>query len=388
MKVPFMDLRAQHDEVRGEIDAVLKDIVDNSSFIGGPRVDDFEKDFAEFCGTEFAVGCASGTDALKLAIMGAGVGAGEVVITVSHTFIATVEAITQVGAIPAFVDIEKTTYNMNPERIREFLLNRCRLGQDGRPVDSGTGCVVSAVLPVHLYGLPVDMKPILELADEHGLAVIEDAAQAHGATYDLNGRYQKVGSFGKTAGFSFYPGKNLGAMGEAGAAVTNDARANRNMRIWRDHGQNQKYSHVSLDGWNGRLDTLQAAVLTIKLEKLNSWNEKRRQAAGWYCERLAGEERIVLPIDPEGRKHVYHLFVVRLPEREKVQQRLSEKGIGTGFHYPIPLHLQPAYADLGMRKGDLPETESAAESIISLPMFPHITEEQVAYVCEELKKCV
>jgi len=381
-----MDLRAQHDEVRGEIDAVLKDIVDHSSFIGGPRVEGFEKAFAGFCGAEFAVGCASGTDALKLGLMGAGVGPGEMVATVANTFIATVEAITQVGAIPRFVDIDGPTYNMDPARLREFLADRCRLGPDGRPVDGESGCSVSAIFPVHLYGLPADMKPILDLAHEYGLAVIEDSAQAHGAAYELDGSYRKVGSFGKTAAFSFYPGKNLGAMGEAGAVVTNDAGANRNMRIWRDHGQSEKYRHVSPDGWNGRLDALQAAVLNIKLKKLDEWNERRRQAAVWYRERLADVDSIVLPVEPEGRKHVYHLFVVRVPDRDKVQEQLTEKGIGTGLHYPVPLHLQHAYRDLGWEGGALPETEAAAQSIISLPMFPHMTESQVDYVCRCLKE--
>lgn len=386
MKIPFVDLRAQHDELKTEIDNAIKDIINHSSFIGGPRVEAFEKHFAGYCGIKYAVGCASGTDALKLALMAAGIGAGDEVCTVSHTFIATAEAITQIGAVPAFVDIDRSTYNMSPEKLRAFLSKGCRLNADDRPVDKKTGRAVSAILPVHLYGLPVDIATILEIAEEYGLTVIEDAAQAHGATCSLNGREKRVGSFGKTAAFSFYPGKNLGAMGEAGAVVTNDEEMAGKMRIWRDHGQSRKYVHDSLEGWNGRLDALQAAILDIKLKKLDAWNDHRRQAAGWYRKRLEGDERIILPFEPEGRKHVYHLFVVRLPDRELIREKLAERGIGVGLHYPLPLHLQPAYRHMGWFKGDLPETEAAADSILSLPMFPHITEEQVDYICSTLKK--
>lgn len=240
---------------------------------------------------------------------------------------------------------------------------------------------MTAILPVHLYGLAVDMKPIMELADRYRLKVIEDACQAHGATYKLNGIEKKVGTFGQVGAFSFYPGKNLGAMGEGGAVITDDDEINRSIRIWRDHGQSERYIHISPDGWNSRLDTVQCAILDIKLTKLDEWNKRRRRAAEWYRERLAGNDRVTLPFEPEGRKHVYHLFVVRLPDREKAREVLSSRGIGVGLHYPIPLHLQQAYSGLGYRKGDFPESEAAAASILSLPMFPHITEEKVDYVC-------
>lgn len=385
MPVPFVDLRAQHDEVRAEIDAAIKEIIDNSSFIGGPRVASFERNFASFCGTRHALACASGTDALRLALMAAAVGPGEEIITPPHTFIATVEAMTMVGAHPAFVDIDGPTYNLSAERLAAFLEDHCRLGRDGHLINGQTGRRVVAVMPVHLYGLPADMAPILDLARQYNLRVIEDACQAHGATYEMNGTAHRAGSIGEVAAFSFYPGKNLGAMGEAGAATTNDAQIDANMRVWHDHGQSQRYIHVSPDGWNGRLDTIQCSVLDIKLKKLDEWNARRRMAAGWYRERLAGDERVVLPVEPDGRQHVYHLFVVRLPDREKVRELLSAGGIGVGLHYPIPLHLQVAYRDLGYGPGAFPESEAAASSILSLPMFPHITEEQVDAVCFALK---
>ncbi len=385
MNIPFVDLRAQHDEVRPEIDAVVKDIIDNSTFIGGPRVAAFEQNYAAFCDTRHALACASGTDALRLALMAAGVGPGDEVITPPNTFIATVEAMTMVGAHPVFVDIDGPTYNLSPDRLADFLESSCRLGRDGRLINGQTGRRIVAVMPVHLYGLPADMAPILDLARRHNLKVIEDACQAHGASYDLGGVGRRAGSLGDVAAFSFYASKNLGAMGEAGAATTNDDQIDRNMRVWYDHGQSKRYIHVSPDGWNGRLDTLQCAILDVKLNKVDEWNERRRQAAQWYRERLAGDERIVLPVEPAGCRHVYHLFVVRLPDREKVRVALSERGIGVGLHYPIPLHLQVAYRDLGWKPGDFPESEAAAYSILSLPMFPHITEEQVDLVCGALK---
>ena len=385
MNIPFVDLRAQHDELRGELEATFCEIVDRSSFIGGPRVEGFERNFAAFCGARYAVACGSGTDALKLALMAAGVRPGDEVVTAPHTFIATVEALTQLGAYPAFVDIDGPTYNLSPARLADFLEQGCRLGRDGLPVNARTGRPVVAVLPVHLYGLPADMAPIGELARQHNLTVIEDACQAHGASYRLAGSERRAGTLGAAAAFSFYPGKNLGAMGEGGAVTTDSDGMNRAMRIWRDHGQSQRYLHVSPDGWNSRLDTLQCAILDLKLKKLDEWNARRRQAAAWYRARLAGDDRIVLPVVPEDRTHVYHLFVVRLPDREVTRRRLSDRGIGVGLHYPVPLHLQAAYRDFGWRTGDFPKSEVAATSILSLPMFPHITEEQVDHVCEALK---
>ncbi|HEX6292690.1 MAG TPA: DegT/DnrJ/EryC1/StrS family aminotransferase [Herpetosiphonaceae bacterium] len=386
MHVPFLDLRAQHDELRAEIAQAIDAIIDQSAFIGGDAVATFEEHFAAYCGARHAVACANGTDALKLALMACGVRRGDEVITVPNTFIASVEAITMLGAHPCFVDVDSESYTLSPARLAEFVATGCRVDQDGRLINRATRRPVTAIMPVHLYGLPADMQPILELASRYRLCVVEDACQAHGASYTSDGVARRVGTLGEAAGFSFYPGKNLGAIGEGGAVITRSAEQDQAMRIWRDHGQSQKYVHVSPDGWNGRLDALQCAILDIKLRKLDEWNARRRQAAAWYRERLAGDERIVLPVEPAGSRHVYHLFVIRLADRDAAYQALSEQGIGLGLHYPIPLHLQAAYRDLGWQQGDFPVSEAAASSILSLPMFPHLTEEQVDYVCAQLTK--
>ncbi len=384
MKVPFVDLRAMHEEVRPEIEAAFKDVLDRSAFVGGSYVDTFEKNFASYCRASQAVACASGTDAVKLALMAAGVKEGEAVITASHTFIATVEAITLIGAHPIFIEIDADTYHLSTSALEAYMLEKCRLGSDGHWVDGDSGLSVTAVLPIHLYGMMADMKSILELAKKYNLVVVEDACQAHGATYTIGGKKMKAGSLGDAGAFSFYPGKNLGAMGEGGAVTTQIASAAARMKLWRDHGSSQKYVHISPDGWNGRLDTLQCAILDVKLKKLDEWNDRRRQAAKWYQERLGGNEKIVLPTVPAGREHIYHLYVVRVSDRERVMKELGAREIGCGLHYPIPLHLQAAYRDLGYRKGDLPVTEMVADSILSLPMFPHMTEEMVDFVCSEL----
>ena len=388
MKVPFVDLRAMHEEIRPEIVAAFKDVFDRSSFVGGPYVETFEKDFAAYCGVLQVVTCASGTDAVKLALMASGVRSGDAVITASHTFIATVEAITLIGAHPIFIEIDADTYHLSPAALEEFIVTKCRLGADGHWVDGTSGRSVTAVLPVHLYGLMADMQPILEVARKYNLTVVEDCAQAHGATYVLDGNKIKAGSAGRAGAFSFYPGKNLGAMGEGGAVATQDEMAAQRMRLWRDHGSSQKYVHVSPDGWNGRLDTLQCAILDIKLKKLDEWNGRRRQVAKWYQERLAGNEKIIPPAVPAGREHIYHLYVVRVPDRERVMKEFGVRNIACGLHYPIPLHLQTAYRELGYCKGDFPVTEKVAETILSLPMFPHMTEEMVDFVCSELVKIV
>jgi dTDP-4-amino-4,6-dideoxygalactose transaminase len=385
MQIPFVDLRPQHDELRVEIESRIEKLIDTSTFIGGEPVQTFEAHFAAYCGARHAVACANGTDALKLALMACDVRPGDIVITVPHTFIATVEAITMIGASPAFVDIDGPTYHMSPAKLAEFLETHCRRDGDGRVIHHQTGRPVVAVLPVHLYGLPVDMGSILEIARRYGLKVVEDACQAHGARYCLNGVTGRTGVLGDAAAFSFYPGKNLGAMGEGGAVTTQESQMDRWMRVWRHHGQVERYIHITPDGWNGRLDAVQCAILDVKLTKLDEWNERRRRAAQWYRERLAGDERIALPVEPEGRTHVYHLFVVRLPDREQVRRELAEHGIEVGLHYPIPLHLQAAYRDMGWRQGDFPESERVAATILSLPMFPHITEDQVDYVCSTLR---
>jgi dTDP-4-amino-4,6-dideoxygalactose transaminase len=386
LRIPFVDLRAMHEEIRTEIEAAFKDVLDRSSFIGGSYVETFERNFAVFCGVRHVVACASGTDALKLALMAAGVRSGEAVITTSHTFIATAEAITLIGAYPIFIEIEPDTYHLSLTALEAFMLEKCRLGSNGHWVEVNSGRPVTAVVPVHLYGLMADMKSILQMAAKYGLKVVEDCAQAHGARYLLDEKNRKAGSLGKTGAFSFYPGKNLGAMGEGGAVTTQDELAAQSMYLWRDHGSRQKYVHISPDGWNGRLDALQCAILDIKLKKLEKWNDRRRQVANWYQERLRENEKIILPTVPHGREHIYHLYVVRVPERERVMRELEKHGISSGLHYPIPLHLQAAYHDFGYRKGDLPVTESVSQSILSLPMFPHMTEDMVDYVCSEMEK--
>jgi dTDP-4-amino-4,6-dideoxygalactose transaminase len=379
VQVPFVDLRAQHEEVRDEIEGAINDIMNRSSFIGGSYVAAFERQFAEYLGVEEAIGVANGTDALWLGLIASGVKFGEAVITVPNTFIATVEAITRAGAHPLFVDIDLQTANMDAEILGAFMENECHREDNGDVVHSNSERRVAAIMPVHLYGLPADMKPILDLAAEYGLPVIEDACQAHGARYRLNGEWQRAGTLGRAAGFSFYPGKNLGAMGDAGAIVTNDAELADKMRWLRDHGQSEKYIHITPDGWNSRLDAIQAAVLSAKLRKLDEWNSLRRQAAAHYRESLS-ELPLELPVEPEYAKHVYHLYVVRAKDRDQLRKELSAQGIGVGLHYPVPLHLQPAYEQLGLKQGAFPNTERSSGTLLSLPMHPALSLDQVEQV--------
>ncbi len=384
--IPFVDLRAQHEEVRPQIEAALRDIIDRSCFVGGSYVSAFEKDFAAYLGVQEAVGVANGTDALWLALLSSGVGQGDAVITVPNTFIATVEAITRTGALPLFVDIDLRTANMDIGAVREFLENECAYNKKYNLIHMASRRRVAAILPVHLYGLPAEMGPLLDLAGEFGLAVIEDACQAHGARCRLNGTWVPAGSLGKAAGFSFYPAKNLGAMGEGGAVVTNDPELAGKMRWLRDHGSCEKYVHASGEGWNCRLDAIQAAVLSIKLKKLDEWNVRRRAAAECYRKMLSGLP-LALPVEPDYAEHVYHLYVVRAPDRGLLQKELSGRGIGTGLHYPIPLHLQFAYHHLGLGQGSYPNAECSANTVLSLPMHPALTPDQVEQVgltCAEI----
>ncbi|MEM4409099.1 MAG: aminotransferase class I/II-fold pyridoxal phosphate-dependent enzyme [Candidatus Caldarchaeum sp.] len=385
--IPLVDLRPQYEELRLEIDTAIREVIESSVFSGGELVEAFEKEWANFCGTRYAVACASGTDALRLALMVAGVHPGSEVITVPHTFIATVEAITMVGAHPVFVDIDEDTYTLSPERLLEFLETECRLDDFGRTVNTKTSRPVIAILPVHLYGLPANISPILELADRYGLIVIEDACQAHGATYRLRNAEKRAGALGHIAAFSFYPSKNLGAMGEGGIVTTDDPERASQARLLRNHGQRERYVHISPLGWNSRLDTLQCAILSVKLKKLEEWNARRRQIAQWYRERLA-DLNIPLPVEPPYANHVYHLYVVRVRERDRISAALAEQGIATGLHYPIPLHLQKAYSHLGYQKGAFPVSEAVAQEVLSLPMYPHLTEEQVDIVCRHLRRAL
>jgi len=379
MKVPFADLRAMHEEVRGEIEAAWRGLVDRSAFIGGPAVAEFERAFAEYCEVPHAVGVGSGTDALRIALQAVGIRPGDLVLTVPHTFIATVEGITQAGASPVFVDIEADSYTMDPVLVGEYLERGCRL-KDGVLVERKSGRRVAGLVPVDLYGHPADWDRLLELARKFDLKVVEDACQAHGARY----RGARCGTFGHAAAFSFYPGKNLGAMGEAGAITTADAAVAERCRVLRDHGQQERYIHITGEGSNARLDALQAAVLSAKLQHLEVWNEARRRVAAWYASRLEGLG-VTLPQEMPWAAHVYHLYVVLLDERDRVRSALDRAGVQTGLHYPVPLHLQGAYASLGHRSGDFPVSERVANHALSLPMFPHLSETQVDRVVAVLR---
>lgn len=377
-KVPFLDLVTLHQELEPELLPVFQRALRTAGFIGGPMLDEFEKAFAAFCGTDHCVGVASGTDAVRFALMAAGVQAGDVVITVPHTFIATTEAISQAGARPDFVDIDKRTYNMDPLKLQEYLERECDLDpKTGKLYSRRWKAPVTAVVPVHLYGQTADMDLILELARRYKLIVVEDACQAHGAEYfsKKENRWRKAGSMGHAAAFSFYPGKNLGACGEAGAATTDDEEIARKMRMLRDHGQAKKYYH-DVEGYNGRLDSIQAGVLTVKLRHLGDWNQKRQEAAERYDELLANVDGVVAPFRPEWTRHVYHLYVIRVNDREALQKHLASANVDTGIHYPVPLHLQKAYENLGYKRGDFPITEEVASEILSLPMFPQLTRER------------
>jgi len=389
-RIPFLDLVTPHEELKEELCAVFEGVLRTGGFIGGPMVEGFEQDFAAFCHTPHCVGVGSGTDALRFALIAAGIKPGDIVVTVPNTFIATVEAISQVGAHAVFVDMDERTSNMDPEKLREYLDFECTMDVRGQTIDRATGQHVAAVVPVHLYGQMCDMDRILELAELHNLMVIEDACQAHGAEYFSirENRWCKAGSMGRAAAFSFYPGKNLGACGEAGAVTTNDADLAGRVRMLRDHGQAKKYYHDQ-EGYNGRLDALQAGILRVKLQHLASWNEARREAAKRYQDLFGwAEEDVVLPHEPSWARGIYHLFVVRVQDRDGLQKHLAEAGIGTGIHYPAPLHLQRAYSDLQYAEGDFPVAERAAAEILSLPMYPGLGEAQQRRVVEEVRAFV
>jgi dTDP-4-amino-4,6-dideoxygalactose transaminase len=384
--IPFLDLVSPHVELEKELTNVFQQAIRSASFIGGPMVENFEKAFASFCETQYSVAVNSGTDALRFALMAAGVRAGDVVVTVPHTFIATTEAISQVGALPEFVDIDARTYNMDTEKLREYLEQKCSKDPSGKLVSKRSGRPVTAVVPVHLYGQMADMDAIVELAERFGLIVVEDACQAHGAQYfsHKQNRWLTAGSIGRAAAFSFYPGKNLGACGEAGAVTTRDAVIAAHVRMLRDHGQAKKYYH-DIEGYNGRLDAMQAGFLHVKLNHLAKWNEQRRERAAEYS-RLFAEagSPVETPFEPTWSRTVYHLYVVRTDDRDGLMAYLKDRGIGTGIHYPIPLHLQRAYTSLNYARGDFPATELVAEQIVSLPMFPQLTAPQQKRVVEAM----
>jgi dTDP-4-amino-4,6-dideoxygalactose transaminase len=389
--IPFLDLVTLHAELEEELCGVLRQSLHTAGFVGGPMVEEFEADFARFCEAQHCVGVGSGTDALRFALMAAGVAPGSAVVTVPNTFIATAEAISQAGATPFFVDVDKRTYNMDPEKLREFLESECAFDEGTRKTfHQATGAQVDAVVPVHLYGQMADMDAIAKLAEGYNLLVVEDACQAHGAQYfSQNGkRWMTAGSVGKAAAFSFYPGKNLGACGEAGAVTTNDQDLANKVKMLRDHGQSRKYFH-DVEGYNGRLDSIQAGMLKVKLQNLSDWNRRRRENAARYNELLTEYlETLRRPYEPSWSRAVYHLYVVQVTDRDEVQQDLGAVGIGTGIHYPIPLHLQKAYRNLGYQPGAFPVAEAVARKILSLPMYPNLTFEQQQRVVEQLLKAV
>ena len=384
--IPFLDLVTPHRELEEELVALVRDCVRNAHFIGGKIVEDFEKDFAKFSDSKFCVGLASGTDAVRFALMAAGVKEGDLVATTPHTFIATTEAISQAGARPVFVDIDEQTYNLDPKKLQAFFENECMWDAAKRVLThKKLNRPVTAIVPVHLYGQMADMDAILEIAARYNLIVVEDACQAHGAKYfsKKENRWRTAGSMGVAGAFSFYPGKNLGACGEAGAVTTDNEEMAKKMKMIRDHGQAKKYYH-DIEGYNGRLDTIQAGMLHIKLKHLADWTEKRQILAKEYGRLFAGVAEINTPVEPSYSKAVYHLYVVRVKNREKLQAELAAANIGTGIHYPIPLHQQKAYVHLGYKTGDFPVTEKIAPEILSLPMFPQLTREQQQYIAEKL----
>jgi dTDP-4-amino-4,6-dideoxygalactose transaminase len=387
VNVPFLDLVQPHADLKDELVALFSDILASGRFVGGPVVDRFEEEFAEFCGTKHCIGVGSGTDALRFALMASGIEPGSIVITVPNTFIATTEAISQAGGVPDFVDIDEKTFNIDPYKLREYLAGECRPHPvTGRPIHRRMNRPVSAIVPVHLYGQAADMDPILALAREHDLVVIEDACQAHGAQYysEDEGCWKTAGSMGDAAAFSFYPGKNLGACGEAGAVTTNSRETAEKIRMLRDHGQPRKYHH-DIEGYNGRLDALQAGILSVKLKHLDDWIRLRRQVAGWYRELLEDIPGVTLPFEPEKSRGVYHLYVLRTPRRDALMSHLAVNGIGTGLHYPIPLHRQNAYTAMPFTSREYPVAERAAEQILSLPMYPQLSREQAAYVSRVIR---
>jgi dTDP-4-amino-4,6-dideoxygalactose transaminase len=389
--VPFLDLVTPHRELEAEVVAVVQTALRSASFVGGPMVEEFEREFAKFCGARWCVGIGSGTDALRFALLGAGVQPGDTVLTVPNTFIATAEAISHVGALPDFIDVDERTATMDPEKLRAYLESECTSSPGLRhPVSRRTGRPVTTIVPVHLYGQIADMDPILELAERFHLTVVEDACQAHGAEYfsRKDKAWRKAGTMGRAAAWSFYPGKNLGACGEAGAITTDDEQLARYCRMMRDHGQSRKYVHEFV-GANGRLDAIQAGILTVKLRHLARWNEERRERAREYDALLrASGSGIAPPHVPSWSRHVYHLYVVRVPERDRVQRELAAAGIGTGIHYPVPLHLGPPYPGVPVGPGDFPVAERAAEEILSLPMFPELSRAQQRRVIDSLVAAV
>ncbi len=367
MMIPLVDLKAQYESIREEVDGAVSDVLESTQFILGPRVEAFESDFAEYCQTRFAFGVNSGTSALHLGLLAAGVGPGDEVITVSYTFVATVAAVLYTGAAPVFVDIDPLTCNIDPAKIEAAITPKTKV-----------------IMPVHLYGTCADMDPILEIARKHNLIVLEDAAQAHGAEY----KGRRAGSMGDLASFSFYPGKNLGAYGEAGAVVTNNESYVEVIKQLRDQGQKEKYLHERV-GYNYRMEAIQGAVLAVKLKHLDNWNAARREHAALYARELAGEpadSNVRLLVHAPDNKSAYHVYPLFTEQREELRDHLHARGISTGVHYPIPVHMQRGFNNLGYSEGDLPHTERICREVLSLPMYPELRSETVVQIADEVKQ--
>jgi len=361
---PLLDLKAQYEPIRDEIAEALQQVLDSTAFAGGRFVANFEKEFAEFCECEHAIGVSSGTSALWIALSALGIGPGDEVITVPNTFIATAEAISFCGATPVFVDVDERTYNMNPDLIEAAITPKTK-----------------AIIPVHLFGQMADMDPIMKIAHARELFVVEDACQAHGAEY----KGRRAGSIADAGCFSFYPGKNLGAYGEAGAVVTNSAELAEKMRAFRDHGQTKKSRHTMI-GWNGRMDGFQGAVLSVKLKHLSAWNETRRKNARLYNQLLAETDDVITPAEADYAKHIYHVYAIRTQNRDELMSALAAEDLSCGIHYPVPVHQQEAYAHLGYGRNSFPTAEKCADEFVSLPMFPELTAEQIETVTSEISR--
>jgi dTDP-4-amino-4,6-dideoxygalactose transaminase len=366
LQVPFLDLRVQHEPLMPQLLEAFQEVTEASAFAGGPYVARFEAEFAAFCQARYALGVGSGTDALWLSLLALGVGPGDEVITTPNSFMATAEAISLCGARPVFVDIDERTYTMDPDQLEAAITLRTQ-----------------AVIPVHIFGQMADMDAIQSIVRRHGTPVVEDACQAHGAEY----KGRKVGTLGVAGCFSFYPGKNLGAFGEAGAVVTDEPELRSRVQVLRDHGQAAKHLHSAI-GWNARMDGIQAAVLSLKLKRLAAANAARRRHAQLYDQLLASDPRIVRPMAAPHNLHVYHIYAIRVQDRDGVLQRMAARGVNCGVHYPVPIHLQKAYSFLGLRPGSFPVAERCARELLSLPMYPELSPEQIRFVAEVLKECL
>jgi dTDP-4-amino-4,6-dideoxygalactose transaminase len=382
MQVPFMDLKRQYEMIKDEIDQAISETIDATAFVAGAKVKEFEASFARYCNVEHAIGISNGTGALYTALKAYDIGKHDIVVTTPMTFIATAEAISLTNAEPVFVDIEESSFNLSPARLREYFKKNCEWSEKKKAlIDNERKARVRAVIPVHLYGQVADMDEIKKIAKENNLIVLEDACQAHGAEY----KGKKAGAIGDIAAFSFYPSKNLGAYGQGGMVVTPKPEIAERIRILIDHGQKERYHHL-IEGWNFKMDGFQAAILNVKLNYLDDWNEDRRQNVKYYTELLAGVEKIMLPKELPDRKHIYHLFSARVKDRAGFMEFMKNEGVGTSIHYPVPLHLQPAYKHLGYQEGDFPVSEQAASEVVSLPMFPELTKQEIEYTCQKIRE--